>query len=157
MSSNILTGKPNNCADGVLTGSIHLGNSQLGKTANTISPEYTETTVELSKRATPENCANCIGKLCMLKTGEDEVRGERLQATHSNIINHDPREQKEKAYRKLSRQSDEFNLQDLNEAIRDGDLTDLADFHASRGLDPEAIAEMGLPDIDPEAIADQAA
>ena len=112
MSSNILTGKPNSCADGVLTGSRHLGASQMGKPSNTISAEYTESAVELSNRATPKDCAVCVnklGNLCVLKVDPAKLRGnDAIQITHSNIINHDPRDRLGAAYQRLEDQAAYF-------------------------------------------------
>lgn len=165
MSSNILTGKPNNCADGVLTGSKYLNDSPPiggGQLPNTISPKYTETTVELSKRATPKDCAACINRLgevgeqiCMLKLNREQL-GEKdaIQATHSNLIKHDPRERLKLGHALLTEQSVYFDLRD---AWPEEHLVRVAADLAESGFSPDKLAEIGLPEIDREAIQDQAA
>lgn len=157
MASNILTGKPESCADGVLTGSKHLGSSLIGQASNTISPVYVESTVELGKKATPKDCAACINKLgnmCMLNIDPAKLRGDAIQATHSNLIAHDPRERLTGAYDLLEAQAAYF---DLRNAEPEEDLVRVATDLAESGLSPDKLAEIGLPEIDPEAIQDQAA
>lgn len=162
MKINILEGTPSNCADGVLTASKHLSGSEMGKATNTVPSEYTETAVELSKKATPKDCINCIGQYCMLKVEDGKVNGDRLQATHSKLIQNSPRKRPEVAYQKLEEQSGYFEYRDIKEKeVREREakeakelpiaaernLKRVIDEEKNRGVSEEAIEDVYKQDL----------
>lgn len=151
-----LEGEPSSCADGVLTASKHLGGSDLvSSVIKTVSPEYTETTIRLSGRATPADCANCIGKYCLLPAArEGKVNGDAVHATRSKLINHEPRERVIEEYKKLEDQAAYF---ELREQLEQDDALNLSTELTEQGANEAQIIEMGLPVVDLDAIHDVAA
>lgn len=148
MKANVLDANPRNCAEGVLLASKHLGGPRgqvMGSTTTypTISDRFTEQTVELGKKATPKDCAECIGRqLCRVYDGAPEGEASPLNVTHTAMLR--SREGLSTQHNKLASKSERIEDQKQIQQAQQIRTREAQD-EVSRGVDPKLLEELGLP------------